>query len=277
MIARRLALCAVACAVAAFAARASAGACPGPGIRVLPDGSAAVPTNVQVRLLFDAERVAVVELVDEVTRQIRKEGTVDAGAVDVLLETDDGAAVPVSLRRPPSTFRPVIIAAPTTPLAPRTRYAVIVRSGPDSYVVGRFATGDGPDTEPPAIGAVVDARFFRYPEPTDWKDPTGSAADVTFSGVDGAAALEVYALDGAGPPTDAGLRAIVEHRSGATVTLRDGGPCQWANFEFPDVPRGARAYPLSLGVRAVDAAGNASALVELTLDLAHPRMARKRR
>jgi hypothetical protein len=50
--------------VAGPSSPAQAGACPEPQLRVQPARSSVVPTNVQVRLTFEAETVTVYELAD---------------------------------------------------------------------------------------------------------------------------------------------------------------------------------------------------------------------
>jgi hypothetical protein len=246
---------------------ARAGACPGQQLRVFPDGGSTVPTNVQVRLDLDASEVTVYELVDERTRQVRKSGQVQAGAIVVELRPESGPAVPVTVRRPPSTHRPLILVSPRRPLAARTRHQVVVRSRTEAFVVARFTTGNGAATTAPALGPITSARFGRHPRARHWKDATGAWAEVTLAGGSDAEAFEVHVLRAGDAPTDATLRAIVPRGVGRPVTVRlhDGGPCHGANFAFPPVPRGARSSPLRLGLRAVDAAGNASPVREVTL------------
>lgn len=251
-----------------------AGTYPPPALHVLPRSTTLAPTNTHIVLLFDRRDTEVFEL--EKGRgccSIRNSGWVNGRTVGVEVRDAAGASVPVTLRRPRFTVTPVIIVVPKRRLAPHARYAVVVRNNAESFVVAHVNTGKGPDTTAPKVGRVVSARYFVDPSPKDWKDPCGSFAIVKFSSVRGAMAFEIYDMGRASATHPAVLRAVVDDTVGAPAIVGIDGEGPYprdGRFQFPRVPAGARSYRVRLALRAIDAAGNASALRVITLDLAHP-------
>src|SRR5262245_58987113 len=124
-------------AVTVTARPAAAGECPQPRLQLLLP-STDVPTNAQVRVMFEAPSVPACELVDEETRQIKDEDVVIAANVDVALRTDAGRSVAVTVQRTTKSAHPIVIAIPKAPLEPTTRYAVVMRGKQRELVVAHF-------------------------------------------------------------------------------------------------------------------------------------------
>jgi hypothetical protein len=255
---------------------AHAGACPDAHLQVLVPEHSAVPTNFQVRVVFQRDQpVEVIELVDPTTRQIKATGRVAAADAEVIVRKDGGAVVPADVHRTTASTRPVITVQPQAPLDPMTRYVVVVRTKQQDFVVARFTTENDPDASPPALAPVVKAQLFTWHFKTpDWKDPSGSFAEVTVSGVTGAAGFEIHELQPGDTASETTLRAIV---TGTGPRLRFGSldACSDVDLRFPAVSKGARSQPWKLAIRAFDLAGNVSPLRDFTIDLAKPRLTRR--
>lgn len=259
--------------VAAGAGAAQAGACPSPRLKIVSE-RAPVPTNAQLRVVFDDDRSAeVLELVDG-TSSIVASGVVDAADFEVLVREDaGGAVVPTLLRRSATIEHPSFIVQPTQALAPNTRYALVVHTKIRDFVVSRFTTTDGPDTTPPTLGDVARARFFRWKESKQphWKDLFGSFAEITLGERGGALGYEIHELAPGEQPSDATLRTVITDQPGTTLRFGVTYSCNGSDFAFPPVPKHARSQLLHLWIRAFDAAGNVSPLREVVLDLAKQR------
>ncbi|MDY0001286.1 MAG: hypothetical protein RBU30_08340 [Polyangia bacterium] len=263
----------LACIVIATAPRpALGGACPSPQVRVFPGATVPAPTNVRVRLVFDAEEVTVHDVPDPKTRSIRKTGSVRAKNVRVALRDMQGKEARVSLHRPPATHNPILYVLPVAPLRPSTRYDVVLKTGAEEYVIDQITTGTLPATTPPTIGNIELAIYSAYPQARHWKDPSGRYIFVTLSAGSGATAYEVHELPGSAGPSDATLRSVLPGISVGKIILRleERPSCGSGNFSFPKVSPSARSHPLRLGIRALDDAGNKSPVREVELDLTRP-------
>jgi hypothetical protein len=259
-----------ACLLAGTVGRVQAGACPNGRLRLTP-ASSVVPTNVELRLVFDAPEVELVELADG-TQSITASGAASAAELEVVVRKDGGAVVPTTIRRTSHASRPSLAVQPRSPLAARTRYAVVAHTKTADYVISRFMTGDGPDDVPPTLDKVDQARVFRWTpsSPPHWKDVNGSFAELTLSGVQDAAGYEIHELQPGEAPSESTLRVVTTGR-GATVQFGSLSSCFGADFELPAVARRTKSQPLHLWIRAFDLAGNVSPLREVTLDLAKQR------
>ncbi len=256
------------------AAGAYAGACPSAHLAVMPaDNAQSVPTNVQVRLLFERDEVEAFELIDGSSSQIAKTGMITAAKVDVVVRRAGGREVAATVTRALAAAHPVVIVQPTAALAAHAHYEVVARGGGGELIVSRFETGATALGDVPALSGVVRARALRWAESShpSWKDPHGSYAEVTLDGVRGAAGYELHERTADEPASAHTLRAVlVQDRDDPRPEIRFGslGACGAPDYAFPPVPRGKRHAPHHLWIRAFDLAGHVSSLREITLDLA---------
>jgi hypothetical protein len=254
----------------ALAGVAHAGACPSAQLASLPgDGAVAVPTNVRPRVVFRAATVEAHELADPTTRRVVASGTVVAADAEVLVRKTGGAIVPATIRRTTAAPHLVVTVEPTAALAAATRYEVVVRSKTAAYAVAHFTTAAAPDTVAPTLAKADHAQLVTWKpsRPPHWKDPHGSYVEVAVSATD-EAAFEIHVLAPGEPASDATLRTIALQSAGK---LRFGVVDSCAGADFA-IPAATKTQPkLHVSIRAVDLAGNASPLRELTIDLAKPR------
>lgn len=249
---------------------AHAGACPGEHLVVLPgdDGASetdpSAPTNIELRVVFGALDVEVVELADRTTRRIVASGTANARESSLVLRTATGTEVPIVLRRALSAAHPVWLARPKSELAPRTRYVVSIRTPEREYVVAHFVTTER-DADAPALASVTSAKVFRWPAVQHWKDPAGMYAELALAGLRDAAGVELHELAEGETPSETTLRWI-----GGPQRIRFGSTssCGHPSYDLPT--KSTR----TVWLRAFDLAGNTSALVKATLDTRHPARAR---
>lgn len=236
------------CAIAALfvSANAYAGACPWGRLRVeVRDGA---PTNVEVRFTFESETVEVREV--GAGGAILKEAPASARDATLTLRAN-GAVVPVTLRRELGAAHPRWLARPVKDLAPHTAYTVSVA---DVDVV-RFVTGDGPDHDAPKL-AGAKATVYGWPWARDWKDPSGTFAELALDGLEGATGVEVY-----DDPDARELRWFGEQPRFGSIS-----ECGTATYSMATHP---------IWVRAYDAAGNVSPLREVDLDARRPKRRRR--
>jgi hypothetical protein len=257
----------------ALAGAAHAGACPPARLVVLPGDDlrgddTAAPTNVELRVVFDARRVEVVEMRDRTTRSTVASGTASAADATLVLRGADGVEVPIDVRRALGAAHPVWLARPRSELVPNARYTVSIRTKERDYAVAHFTTTSGPLRDAPQLTRVASARVLRWPEPRSWKDPSGLYAELALDGLAGAAGLELHELAADELPSATTLRWIGS--AAATVRLGSTTACPPASFAFPDPPKGK----LHLWLRAYDLAGKTTELREVVLDPAHPQRAR---
>jgi hypothetical protein len=250
-------------AVVATEGRAQAGACPEPQVSAIPaDEATGVPTDAEVRLFFGERHVRAYELRDPTSRSVVKDGTADAATATVKLRVAGKPDVDLTLRRIDAT-QPVLIAKPKRVLDGGTTYAVVLVTDKDSFVISHFTTGQSTTTESAKLDAASGKMFtWRIPH-ADWKDPSGSFAEVTTRGAHGAG-FEVYELAPDEQPSDAKLRVVVP---GVASKFRFGSVhgCGSPDFTFDEPAKSPRR--LSLAVRTYDDAGNASPIVRFSLDL----------
>jgi hypothetical protein len=206
-------------------------------------------------------------LVDAAPPNTKIRAAVPAGPGTLVLRTDRGDEVPSTTR----AFKTgggvdLVELTPRAPLAPSTRYQVAFINParhPSTVVFGLFRTGTAPDTAPPRFEPVGKATGHRV------NDAQGSACEVEGPWVeienvrandpgraDARLTFGVWLGDAAGridaskPPTGMFLLG----KEGPLVVGRDS-LCSSSDFPFPK-----GGGPLSLGVAALDEAGNASAM-----------------
>ncbi|MDB4945084.1 MAG: hypothetical protein JWP97_4618 [Labilithrix sp.] len=247
---------AVACATSVVGAplerKAGACSCRAPHVSVLgPVRATDAPLNTLVRLEVPSGQ---------------------AQALRLLLRTSGGAEVSATARDIESggDVR-VVELRPTAPLAPLTRYEIATvdaRHVPPITVHAGFTTGTAPDTTAPTLDAVGSAVAFRNANPSS----AACQVDGPWVVVDGLRATdpgraEAKLLYEVWTPSKAGVsdprsapRALLEAQEGH-ITIGRESLCSPRAFPFP------RSGVVTLGIAAVDEAGNRSAPRTLTIDL----------
>jgi hypothetical protein len=214
-----------------------------------------VPTNAQIRVIIPTEPSSITLLGPQ--NQNLAWASISSTNVPFYF-LGAGAAMPARVRKISGTLATLIV-EPAVPFVPNATYDLVVRTTSNEgtltdFPVGRYTARSGPDVTPATLASVRSARVHHLAH-AGYKEAWGPWIDLELTG----------AADDVGPF----YYEIVDSASVPLATIDS------LRFGSHDVCRASEVIVetkgvMKLGVRLVDAAGNASPIVPFTADADHP-------